>query len=157
MLNLRQKINCRAAFPAEVLQEKGVPFLRSSRCLGILEKKYGIRNLGKKNLERTSQSKKDLKKRVFVDVVVLLSHCWSDFMLNNSTNVRFCGTASSHIYLHIKKSNLQCREKAGDVKAKKIPHGLMLSSRDCDVLNLYAGISVNAKAKSLFLNMKQNI
>lgn len=33
----------------------------------------------------------------------------------------------------------------------------MLSSRDCDVLNLYAGISVNAKAKSLFQNMKQNI
>lgn len=72
MLNLRQKINCRAAFPAEILQEKGVPFLRSSRCLGILEKKYEIRNLGKRNLERTSQSKKDLKERVFVVVVVVL-------------------------------------------------------------------------------------
>lgn len=70
MLNLRQKINCRAAFSAEILQEKGVPFLRSSRCLGILEKKYGIRNLGKRNLERTSQSKKDLKERVFVVVVL---------------------------------------------------------------------------------------
>lgn len=77
-------------------------------------------------------------------------------MLNNSTNVRFRGTASSNIYLHMKKGNLQCTEKASNIKAKKIPHGLMQSSRDCDVLNLYAGISMNDKTKSKYV-LKQNI
>lgn len=49
------------------------------------------------------------------------------------------------------------KEKAGNVKVNKIPQGLILSSRDCDVPNLYAGLSTTAKNKSLFHNMFQNI
>lgn len=46
--------------------------------------------------------------------------------------------------------------KAGNVKANKIPQGLILSSRDCDVHNLCAGISTTVKNKS-FHNLFENI